>query len=173
MNIGFWKLELRYMLCYLVVYFSLLRRFLPLHLMLAFPAILHLLLRNVWTCIIIKGKAEYTAPMERAAWVPNFAFTKAGNFLPLQWAHHISKVLLTQRTALEAEVVYDLNWWWEWQAEQRLDKRAWLKMYSMHSRIYSAASRRQLQMLRMPERPRRRYSSFEPGNSLGLATRCR
>ena len=34
---------------------------------------------------------------------------------------------------------------------QRLDKQAWLKMSSMHSHIYIIATRRQLQMLRMPE----------------------
>lgn len=115
----------------------------------AFLASPHLFTQVCLNLYYKKGRAKYTAPMERATWVPNFAFTNTGIFFPLQLAHHISKVHLTRRgdlTYLWPEYVVRVA-----SRAQRLDKQAWLKMYSMHSRIYSGASRRQLQMLCMPE----------------------
>lgn len=147
-NKYFWKLVFSYVLFYLAACFAPWGD-LAITFNVAFLAAHIYLLKYVWTCIIRKGRAKYTAPMERATWVPNFAFTNTGIFFPLQLAHRISKVLLTRRggsTYLWREYVVRVA-----SRAQRLDKQAWLKMYSMHSRIYSGASRRQLQMLRMPE----------------------
>lgn len=58
----------------------------------------------------------------------------------------------------------------EWTGRAELGKQAWLKMHSMCSPIDSAASRRQLQILRMPEaavKGRRRLRRSRP---LGVAT---
>lgn len=115
----------------------------------AFLASPHLFAQVCLSLYYKKRKSKIYSSNGEGNLVPNFAFTNTGVFFPLQLAHHISKVLLPRRggsTYLWPEYVVRVA-----SRAQRLDKQASLKMYSMHSRIYSGASRRQLQMLRMPE----------------------
>lgn len=62
--------------------------------------------------LLIKERSRWTASVEWATLdLTKLYQTWVGFSCPHQLTHHISKVLLIQRIALEAQVAYDLNMW--------------------------------------------------------------